>query len=117
MPAPPPSVPLPAVPPVPTTPSRQLPTIIASPTQPTTPPRRPLARRSQTCDNYDLTAAPFSVAGASPMCVTDEEDTFSAACAGVPSSPGYALGRENDMQLDYPSPIDGAAFDWGRHNN
>lgn len=51
------------------------------------------------------------------MCVTDEEDTFAAACAGVPSSPGYALGRENDMQLDYPSPIDGAAFDWGRRNN
>ncbi|KAI0355715.1 hypothetical protein OH77DRAFT_307414 [Trametes cingulata] len=118
MPAPPPNAPLPEVPPVPSSPttSRTLPTIVASPEQPTTP-RRPLARRSQTCDNYDLTASPFTVAGASPMCVTDEEDMFAAACAGLPSSPGLALGRENDMQVDYPSPIDGAAFEWGRRNN
>ncbi|KAI0369681.1 hypothetical protein BV20DRAFT_346311 [Pilatotrama ljubarskyi] len=118
MPAPPPTAPLPEVPPVPPSPtsSRTLPTIVASPEQPTTP-RRPLARRSQTCDNYDLTASPFSVAGASPMCITDEEDTFAAACAGLPSSPGLAPGRENDMQVDYPSPIDGAAFEWSRRNN
>ncbi|KAI0645934.1 hypothetical protein C8Q79DRAFT_911173 [Trametes meyenii] len=117
MPAPPPSAPLPAVPPLPSspTPSRTLPTIVASPTQPSTP-RRPLARRSQTCDNYDIAAAPFSVAGASPMCTNDDEDAFAAACAGLPSSPGWAMGRgtENDMQVDYPSPVDGAAFEWGK---
>ncbi|KAH9859072.1 hypothetical protein C2E23DRAFT_899352 [Lenzites betulinus] len=117
MPAPPPNAPLPALPPVPAspTPSRTLPTIVASPTQPTTP-RRPLAHRSQTCDNYDVTASPFSVGGISPMCVSDE-DTFAAACGGIPSSPGWAPGIENGMEVDYPSPVDGASFDWARRNN
>ncbi|OSD07109.1 hypothetical protein PYCCODRAFT_796235 [Trametes coccinea BRFM310] len=122
MPAPPPpTAPLPEVPPPSSPTMRQaLPTITASPSQPTTP-RRPLARRSQTCDNYDLTASPFSVAGASPMCVTDDEDAFAAACAGLPSSPGYALGGAgkgpDGMQVDYPSPVDGAPFDWDRRAN
>ncbi|KAI0630123.1 hypothetical protein C8Q77DRAFT_1280284 [Trametes polyzona] len=118
MPAPPPNAPLPALPPVAgsPTPSRTLPTIVASPTQPSTP-RRPLARRSQTCDNYDITASPFTVAGASPMCINEDDDAFSAACAGLPSSPGWATGRENDMQVDYPSPVDGGAFEWGSRRN
>ncbi|KAI0655893.1 hypothetical protein C8Q70DRAFT_1047052 [Cubamyces menziesii] len=117
MPAPPPTAPLPAVPPVPSSPSpsRTLPTIISEPTTP----RRPLTRRAQTCDNYDLTSSPFSIAGASPMCVTDDEDAFAAACAGLPSSPGFALGKgvENDMQVDYPSPVDHATFDWRRKDH
>ncbi|KAI0762109.1 hypothetical protein BD413DRAFT_616605 [Trametes elegans] len=124
MPAPPPpTAPLPDLPPLSSSPSppRTLATITASPSQPTTP-RRPLARRSQTCDNYDLSSAPFAVAGASPMCVGDEdEDAFAAACAGLPSSPGWALGKggaENAMQVDYPSPVDGAAaFEWARREN
>ncbi|KAI0821686.1 hypothetical protein BC628DRAFT_1328993 [Trametes gibbosa] len=117
MPAPPPNAPLPALPPLPVSsnPSRTLPTIIASPTQPTTP-RRPLTHRSQTCDNYDIAASPFSVAGASPMYVHDDEDSFAAACGGLPSSPGWATGRENGMEVDYPSPIDGASFDWAKRN-
>ncbi|KAI8993882.1 hypothetical protein BD414DRAFT_411743 [Trametes punicea] len=121
MPAPPPpTAPLPDLPPLSTSPSafQALPTIVASPSQPTTP-RRPFARRSHTCDNYDLTASPFSVAGVSPMCVNEDEDAFATACAGLPSSPGFVLGKEfeNGMQIDYPSPVDSATFDWGRRDD
>lgn len=119
---PPPSVPLPAVPPVPDlsiSPTSPLPTIAQSPRTPVTP-RRPLTRRIQTCDNYHLSSAPFSVAGASPMCVMEDEDTYAASLrAGLPSSPALkspGAGAENEMQVDYPSPVDGAVFEWGPRN-
>ena len=74
--------------------------------------------RAQTSDNYELTSSPFSVAGASPMCVAEDEDTFAAAMrAAVPPSPSLLTkGRENDMQVDYPSPVDGVAFEWAKQN-
>ncbi|RPD54741.1 hypothetical protein L226DRAFT_523022 [Lentinus tigrinus ALCF2SS1-7] len=119
---PPPSAPLPDVPPVPAlsaSPTSPLPTITASPVTPRTPASRPpLMHRTQTFDNYELSSSPFTVAGASPMCLAEDEDTFAAALrAGVPSSPSLlAKGRENDMQVDYPSPVDGAAFEWAKQN-
>ena len=108
--APPPTAPLPALPPLSSapTPGSPLPSIVASPVTP----RRPLAHRAQTFDNYALGSSPFSVAGTSPLCyVDDDEDAFAASLrAGVPSSPG----PENAMQVDYPSPVDGGAFEWAR---
>ncbi|KAI0705102.1 hypothetical protein C8T65DRAFT_830646 [Cerioporus squamosus] len=119
---PPPNAPLPDVPPVPmlsASPTSPLPTITASPVTPRTPgSRRPLMHRAQTFDNYDLTSPSFTVAGASPMYIGEEEDMFAAALrSSVPPSPSLlAKGRENDMQVDYPSPVDGAAFEWGKQN-
>ena len=75
--------------------------------------------RAQTSDNYELTSSPFTVAGASPMCVPEDEDTSAAAMrAAVPPSPSLLTkGRENDMQVDYPSPVDHATFDWRRKDH
>ncbi|KAI0744224.1 hypothetical protein C8Q80DRAFT_1272792 [Daedaleopsis nitida] len=117
---PPPSAPLPALPNPgltlsPTSPRPSL----QSPMTPLTPQsqRRPLARRTQTFDNYDLMSAPFSVAGTSPMCIAEDEDAFAAAlCHGsAPALLAASKGTENEMQVDYPSPVDGVVFDWGRH--
>lgn len=98
-------------------PTSPLPTIAASPVTPRTPAsasRRPLMHRAQTFDNYDLTSSQFTVAGASPMYIGEEEDAFAAA---LPPSPSLLTkGRENDMQVDYPSPVDGAAFEWGKQS-
>ncbi|RDX42076.1 hypothetical protein OH76DRAFT_148046 [Lentinus brumalis] len=119
---PPPTAPLPDVPPVPqlsASPTSPLPTINASPITPRTPgSRRPLMYRAQTFDNYDLTSPQFTVAGASPMYIGEDEDTFAAALrSAVPPSPSLLTkGRENDMQVDYPSPVDGAAFEWAKQN-
>ena len=71
-------------------------------------------RRAQTTHNYDITSSPFTVAGVSPMCLTEDEDAFAAAAlrAGVPSK-----GVENEMQVDYPSPVDNTVFEWSRQQN
>ena len=109
---PPPNAPLPAPPALSSSPTPSpLSTIVGSPTTPASP-RRPLTRRVQTSDNYELTASPFSVAGASPICVAEDEDAFAASVA--------AFGKralQDDMQVDYPSPVDGnMSFDWdARH--
>ena len=66
----------------------------------------------QTSDNYELTASPFSVAGASPICVMEDEDAFAASVAAFSKR-----ALQDDMQVDYPSPVDGnMSFDWdARH--
>ncbi|KAM5540193.1 hypothetical protein V8D89_006012 [Ganoderma adspersum] len=109
---PPPTSPLPAVPPVPTlsdSPSPSpLSTVIGSPVLPTAL-RKPLMRRAQTSDNYEFTASPFSLGGASPMCVVEGEDAFP-----IMASPASGKHLQHEMQVDYPSPVDGSPFDWAR---
>ncbi len=106
---PPPTSPLPAVPPVPALSGWPSPlsTIAGSPVQPTAS-RKPLMRRAQTSDNYEFTASPFSLGGASPMCVVEGEDAFPLA------SPAVEKRVQHEMQVDYPSPVDGSPFDWTR---
>ena len=109
---PPPTSPLPAVPPVPTlsdSPSPSpLSTVAGSPVLPTAL-RKPLMRRAQTSDNYEFTASPFSLGGASPMCVVEGEDAFPMAV-----SPASGKHLQHEMQVDYPSPVDSSPFDWTR---
>ena len=73
--------------------------------------RRPFSRRTSTLDNYHVAALQL--------------DAARARC--VPAGPGSAplpipipmpqrCGVENamQMQVDYPSPVEGAAFEWAR---
>ena len=113
---PPPNVPLPAVPPLPsltTSPTSPLPSILASPTTPQTP-RRPLTHRAQTFDNYKLASSPFTLAGTSPMYFADDEDAFSAALRSGKGAENTHGSGHVAMQVDYPSPVDGAPFDWSQ---
>ena len=110
---PPPTSPLPELPPLPATPTAAVPAAAAPPA------RRPLSRRTQTLDNYALAAAsPFSVAGAPSMLFTAdgaEDGTGCTASVGALPIPRAAHpGAENAMQVDYPSPVDGGAFEWAR---
>ena len=66
-------------------------------------------RRAQTSDNYEFTASPFSLGGASPMCVVEGEDAFPMAV-----SPASGKHLQHEMQVDYPSPVDSSPFDWTR---
>ena len=82
---PPPTSPLPEVPPVPLLPAG------ASAA------RRPLTRRMHALDNGGR--------------VSVEDACAPAHALPVPHRRG---GSENAMQVDYPSPVDGAAFEWAR---
>ena len=59
--------------------------------------RRPLTRRMHALDNF----------GRAGGAVED-------ACAHALPVPHRRGGSENAMQVDYPSPVDGAAFEWAR---
>ena len=44
------------------------------------------------------------------MCVVEGEDAFTLAAA-----PAVDKRVQHEMQVDYPSPVDGAPFDWTRN--
>ena len=67
-------------------------------------------RRAQMSDNYELMRASFILGGASPMCAVEGEATFTLSAA-----PAVGKRVQHEMQIDYPSPVDGAPFDWTRN--